>query len=199
MTKKVAKKKAAPKKAAAKRTKKPAPVDAPAAEEPNGRGRPSKYDQKHDDIARALCKLGATDAMLAEAFDVAESTINLWKLEHESFAQALRAGKLVADAEAAEGLHMRATGFQKKAVKIFQFEGQIVQAEYEEYYPPDVAAATRWLQNRQPGLWRGEKVDHEHTGPNGGPIQGVNLNVSVKDCTAEEAARIYSDFIKAGN
>jgi len=31
------------------------------------------------------------------------------------------------------------------------------------YYPPDVNAASLWLRNRQPRLWR-DKVEHEHSG-----------------------------------
>lgn len=48
--------------------------------------------------------------------------------------------------------------------------GEIVVTPTIKHYPPDTAAATLWLKNRQPNVWR-DKVETALTGPDGGPIQ----------------------------
>lgn len=91
---------------------------------------------------------------MAGAFNVVESTLNLWKLKHPKFSEAIKRGKICADAEVAQSLFHRAKGITRKAVKIFQHEGQSYEHEYEEYFPPDTGAAMAWLKNRQPAQWR---------------------------------------------
>ncbi len=49
------------------------------------RGRPTKYKAEYAEQAAKLCKLGATDAQLADFFEVSVSTVNLWKVEHREF------------------------------------------------------------------------------------------------------------------
>lgn len=135
-------------------------------------GRPSLYDPAYCEQALKLCRLGATDKELAQFFDVAESTINLWKLEHPEFSESLRAGKALADAEVADKLFKRATGYEHSAVKIVADAktGQEHVVPYIERYPPDTTAAIFWLKNRRPDLWR-DKAQTEITGANGGPVQ----------------------------
>lgn len=55
------------------------------ATDKNKGGRPTKYKPEYAEQARKYCLLGATDAELAESFDVAEATINNWKLAHPKF------------------------------------------------------------------------------------------------------------------
>jgi DNA-binding XRE family transcriptional regulator len=141
--------------------------------------RPSSYKAEFAEQALKLCRLGATDADLAGFFDVSEQTINAWKKAHEAFLESLKAGKALADAEVADKLYRRATGYEHSAVKIVAnaTTGQEHIVPYTERYPPDTTAAIFWLKNRRPDLWR-DKVDHQHGGPNGGPIQhGVTLNI----------------------
>ncbi|OAI11894.1 hypothetical protein A1507_19500 [Methylomonas koyamae] len=144
-------------------------------------GRPSKYMPHFDRQARLLCRLGATDAELAEFFMVSESTINLWKLNYITFSESIKSGKVWADAEAADGLFRRATGFRYKEVKTKQVrpmaagdgEGSIVAAgdddlqvvevvTTEKEVPPDTSAAFIWLRNRRPKDWR-DKIEVENT------------------------------------
>lgn len=134
------------------------------------RGRPSLYRDEYAERARKICLLGATDAELASFFDVAESTINLWKIEHPIFSESITRGKLIADAEVADRLYQRAIGYSHKAEKIMIVANQVVREEYTEHYPPDTPAASLWLRNRQPTKWR-DKVQTELTGAGGGPIQ----------------------------
>ena len=71
-------------------TPKPAAADGAAARKT---GRPSKYKDEFAGQAAKLCKLGATDAQLADFFGVAISTVALWKVEHPAFSDALRVAK----------------------------------------------------------------------------------------------------------
>lgn len=134
------------------------------------KGRPSSYKPEYADQAYKLCLLGATDAKLADFFEVSESTLNLWKQEHQDFSESMRKGKDAADAEIAESLFHRAKGYSHPDVDIKVVASEIVQTPLTKHYPPDTTAASLWLRNRQPKLWR-DKVDMEHTGPNGGAIQ----------------------------
>jgi hypothetical protein len=117
-------------------------------------GRPSAYKAEFAQIAYRHCLLGATDKDLAAAFDVSESTLNLWKQKFLKFSESLKKGKADADATIAESLFHRAKGYSHKAVKIMQHEGVAFDHEYTEHYPPDTAACIFWLKNRRPDQFR---------------------------------------------
>lgn len=125
---------------------------APVGKRPGGR--PSLYKAEFAEQASKLCKLGATDIELADFFGVTEKTINNWKTAHPEFLQSLKAGKSLADAEVAEKLFQRATGYKHDAVKILVVAGTVAEVPYVEHYPPDTTAAIFWLKNRQPAKWR---------------------------------------------
>lgn len=139
-------------------------------------GRPSKYDPEFCEQARRLCLLGATDQQLADFFMVDPDTIYEWQRVHPKFSESIRAGKVVADAEIAASLFQRAKGYSHDAVKIFMPQGaeKPVYAPYVEHYPPDTAAASLWLRNRQSALWR-DKLDTttQALGKDGQPIDPV--------------------------
>jgi hypothetical protein len=107
-------------------------------------------------MARHLCKLGATDADLAAAFEVSIPTIDTWKAKHPDFLGSLRAGKAAADARVERSLYMRANGYSYDAVKIFMPAGarRPIYGPYVEHVPPDVTAGIFWLKNRDPTHWR---------------------------------------------
>ena len=126
---------------------------------PNPVGRPTKYDPAfHPVWAEKLAKLGATDEDIAEALDICVATLYNWKNEHQAFLDALKGGKIMADAEVASKLFHRATGYEHPDVDIKVVEGQIVVTDLVKHYPPDTTAAIFWLKNRRPDLWR-EKVE----------------------------------------
>lgn len=132
-------------------------------------GRPTKYRPEYAEQAYKLCLLGATDAEMADFFQVTEQTLNNWK-SHPKFFESITRGKLLADAEVAEKLYQRAKGYSHEAVKIFNHQGVEMVVPYTEHYPPDTQAASLWLRNRQPAKWR-DRV--EHTGADGGAIETV--------------------------
>lgn len=134
-------------------------------------GRPTRYRKEFAGQAEKLCRLGAIDSELAEFFGVSEVTLNSWKKNHREFLKSLKEGKSQADAEVANSLFKRATGFSHLDTKFATHEGKITDArEYTKHYAPDTIACIFWLKNRRPDLWR-DKIGHEHTGKDGGPIK----------------------------
>jgi hypothetical protein len=114
-------------------------------------------------MGRKLCVVGFTDAEMADFFGVSERTVNTWKKAHPEFLQSITRGKILADANVAEALYKRAAGYSHPAVKIFNNNGAPMRVEYTEHYPPDTAACSLWLRNRQPTRWR-DKQAIEHGG-----------------------------------
>lgn len=134
--------------------------------------RPSKYKPEFAAQATKLCALGATDSQLADFFEVAVSTISLWKVEHSEFSEALKMAKGEADSKVEQSLYRRAMGYECDEVDIRVIANVLVQTPIRKIYPPDTTAAIFWLKNRRPGDWREVKAV-ELTGANGGPVQTV--------------------------
>jgi len=149
------------------------------------RGRPSSYRSEYAEQAYKLCLLGATDEEMADFFQVAESTLNLWKKEYAVFSESITRGKLMADAEVAEKLYQRAKGYSHDAVKIFNNDGTEMIVPYVEHYPPDTQAASLWLRNRQPKKWR-DNQEVSHSGR-------LTIEKSVSDMTDEELMAIINE------
>lgn len=128
----------------------------PSAAKPrkNPRGRPPSYKPEYAHQVRKLCLLGATDEQMAGVFGVSVQTLNSWKTDHPEFLESMLDGKDKADAEIAHSLYHRAKGYSHDAVKIMAVDKAVVQVPFIERYPPDTAAASLWLRNRQPKLWR---------------------------------------------
>lgn len=125
-------------------------------------GRPTSFKPEFVEQARKLAKLGATDREAAEFFEVAESTLYLWKHTHAEFSEALKVGKETADARVEQSLYRRALGYTHDAVKIMMADGVPIVEPYVEHYPPDTTAAIFWLKNRKPEQWRDKTtVEHE--------------------------------------
>jgi hypothetical protein len=142
-----------------------------------GPGRDSKYRPEFADQARKLCLLGATDEELADFFEVAVSTIYNWKNEHPAFLEAIRAGKIKADAEVADSLYRRATGEHVEVQKLVKkADGKFEAVKLIQYVPGDPQAAYKWLLNRRRRDWS-DKLELAHTG-------GMNLVVSSEDAQA---------------
>lgn len=141
-------------------------------------GRPTDYDPEVMPAqARKLCLLGATDEEMADFFEVDVRTIYRWKLKHDEFCQALKAGKEAADERVERSLYQKAIGYRQQAVKIFMPANatQPVFANYVEHMAPDTTAAIFWLKNRRSAEWR-DKQEHEHTGKDGGPIVSTQID-----------------------
>lgn len=154
------------------------------------RGRPSSYKPEFASLAEKMCKLGATDAELADAFDVSEQTINSWKTAHPEFLESLKSGKAKADAEVASSLFHRATGYSHPEDDIRVVDHEIVITPTIKHYPPDTTAAIFWLKNRRPKEWRETKAV-ELTGAKGGPVSYANITQEELD---RAIASVREDF-----
>lgn len=145
-------------------------------------GRPSSYKPEFAKQAVKLCDLGATDEDLAEFFGVNVRTIARWKIEHDDFCQALKAGKAGADDRVERSLFQRAVGYSHDSVKILTVSlgnnagSEVREVPFVEHYPPDTTAAIFWLKNRRPEQWR-DKTE-------------VQVTRSLSDMTDDELARI---------
>ncbi|WGL77951.1 terminase [Serratia marcescens] len=128
--------------------------------------RPTKYQEAYAEQARKLCLLGYTDAELASFFEVSESTINNWKLEHHEFLESIKKGKAVADGEVASTLFNRAIGYTAKEKREEKTADGFKEVDAEKHVPGDVTAMIFWLKNRQKDKWR-EKQDVNHTSDDG--------------------------------
>ncbi len=152
-------------------------------------GRPTDYKEEYCVQAEKLCKLGATDKEIADFFDVTESTVNLWKIEHPEFSESVKKGKIWADAEVAHSFHKRATGYKYDEVTYEKLaeaeggmkagaEGDIEETKKEIYrrkvvtkeVPPDGGAALNLLKNRQKDKWR-DKQEVDIRTPEGITVQ----------------------------
>lgn len=147
----------------------------------NDGGCPTKFKEEFIEQAFKLCLLGATDAKLADFFDVHVDTIYEWKKVHIEFSDALKRGKYAADSVIAESLYNRAKGMvikEQQAIKLTtkkqgedkdgnptKMFGQTEHIEIvtlEREIPPDPVSTIFWLKNRQPKEWR-DKQDIDHT------------------------------------
>ena len=81
-------------------------------------GRPSKYKPEFVAQAEKLCKLGATDAEIADFFEIDIRTLYRWKGEYEAFCHALKVGKVEADERIERSLFSRAIGYEHEEVDI---------------------------------------------------------------------------------
>lgn len=135
-------------------------------------GRPSSFRPEFAEQALKLCRLGATDAELADFFGVSEQTVNAWKKAHPEFLESLKTGKVAADAEVADRLYQRAIGYEVDTVKVFQFQGEPVIVPIREKYAPDTTAAIFWLKNRDKARWR-DRIDHANDPDN--PMPGLTV------------------------
>lgn len=104
--------------------------------------------------------MGATDADLADFFEVEISTIRLWMVQHPAFSDATQMQKGDGDDKAIRSLYLRACGYWIDTEQIFCHEGEVIRVPTRKWYPPDTAAAFIWLKNRRPDEWRDK---HEHT------------------------------------
>lgn len=75
---------------------------------PVGAGRPTKFRPEYTTQVERLCRLGVTDAELAQFFGIALSTLYLWKLLHPEFSDAEKSGKIDADAKVSDALYHKA-------------------------------------------------------------------------------------------
>lgn len=120
--------------------------------------RKSLWKPEFIDQAKSLCLLGATDIEIASFFDVSKTTFDNWKRKTPELREALKAGKMTADAKVAKSLYQRAIGFSQQEVDIRVIAGKVVQTIYTKKYPPDTTAQIFILKNRHPEMWNDRRA-----------------------------------------
>ncbi|HEL2957113.1 TPA: terminase [Stenotrophomonas maltophilia] len=146
-----------------------------AAKAPSKGGRPTKYRAEYTRQASLLGRRGCTDPEVADFFGVALSTVNLWKIKHPEFSEALKLSKAEADLRVERALFERATGYRCREDDVRVVEGEIVVTSTDKQFPPDTTAAIFWLKNRRPGSWR-DKPEGEDDSEAPAPVS-VTVNV----------------------
>lgn len=131
-------------------------------------GRKTDYRPAFNTQAYKLCLLGATNEKMAEFFEVAESTFYKWMVDYPKFSEAIKRGRVQADAEIANSLYQRAKGYKHKDVHISNYQGEITITPIVKHYPPDTGAAFIWLKNR--AGWK-DKQEHTLGDPDGNPLE----------------------------
>lgn len=117
--------------------------------------RPTLYDPAFVALARDLVRREHwTNRKIAEHFGVADRTLRDWRARYPAFNRAFKRTD-EERVEVAEGaLFDAATGYSHEATKVFQYQGKVVHAKYEEVFPPDVGALKLFLQAKKPEQYR---------------------------------------------
>jgi hypothetical protein len=117
---------------------------------------PAAYRPEFAEEARKWALMRATDEVLAGHFEVPLATLREWLETVPAFAQAVRSGRKMGDADVVDRYHKNAMGYAHDAVKIFRpvGTGEPLCVTYTRHYPPHEPAGKFWLINRLPGEWR---------------------------------------------
>lgn len=110
-------------------------------------------------MGQACARAAMTNFEAAQYFGVSEHTFCEWMAKDPEFALCIRMNRQLADERVERALYHRALGysFRSEEVKL-NADGSVVRAEVIKHIPPDVGAATFWLKNRMPHLWK-DKID----------------------------------------
>lgn len=141
-------------------------------------GRPTKYEPSMPERAFRFSLLGMTNEQIEAALGIGHATYVEWRQRYPEFDDAILRGKHEADAHVAHSLYRRAVGYEHKVTRLFMHEGHVIEHDVTERFEPDVQAATKWLFNRRPDLWRAVKE------PEGGSDEApppVKVEIIVKD------------------
>ena len=117
-------------------------------------GQPTLYKSEYCGLAHNYCLLGATNEELAAFFEVTRRTVDNWIARHPDFAEAVRSGRVAADARVARCLYDRAVGWQHTVERTVMHCGKARTLKDVVRYPPDTQACIFWLRNRRPEMWR---------------------------------------------
>lgn len=129
-----------------------------------GTGTSTQYRPAFAKVASKLCRLGATNADLADMFEVSLPTIANWQIAWPEFQRACQTGKDATDERVQRSLAMSAQGYSVPTEKVFcNADGKVTRVETSEFVPPNPVACIFWLKNRRPKEWR-DRRELEHSG-----------------------------------
>jgi hypothetical protein len=138
-----------------------------------------KRTRWHPDFLRTIyhmALLGAKETEICDALNVHSTALTIWKRTRPAVVEALREGKMKADAKMAESFYHAGIGYSHPEVKIvpykvktFNEKGRVIsevtkikRVRVTKHYPPNVTAGAKWLKARHPELW-GDNNDETNT------------------------------------
>lgn len=178
-------KKPAPKKKPTPKAKALVPVGKAAkavvakAEKAKGGKKPRLFTAEDMAILKECAALGWTNKEIAEEIGIGETLFYEWKANNAEFADALTQARRRTHARIAKSIITRAEGGyveEDQAIKIKLAGGgeDVKVVTLKKFIPADTQAAIYYLNNRDREHWKTFKA-HEHSGPNGGPVQHEHL------------------------
>jgi phosphopantetheinyl transferase (holo-ACP synthase) len=120
----------------------------------NESGKTAPFKSEYCKLAFNYCSLGANTKQLAGFFGVHEAILKAWEIRYPKLNDAIKRGRIMADANISHSLFRRGIGYTHKETKVVQHEGKFITIEVDKHHPPDVDACIVWLCNRQPKLWK---------------------------------------------
>ena len=132
-------------------------------------GRKSVYTEKvlpKLELVEGWARDGLSEKDIAHNLGIALSTLSEYKNKFSEFSEAIKKGKEVSDYIAENRLFLKVCGFSKVIKKPFKIKvpvmqngikvadkEEIVTADEEVYFPPDLGAIVFYLKNRLPEKW----------------------------------------------
>jgi hypothetical protein len=115
-----------------------------------------KYDSKtFPRSAKFLAQRGATQAEIADCFQVSTRAFEKWLTLYPELREAVTVGNEAFDTRVERALAERAIGFWVDIPVQVMHKGKLVEVGCErKYFPPDVTAGIFWTKNRMPDRWR---------------------------------------------
>ena len=157
----------------------------------------SKFKEHHVRTVFYLALLGMTEEQMCVVFDVSMGAFNSWKHKHPTFFEALQKGKEQADAEVVYSLYQSAIGYEFDSEQIFMTKEKsygvddrgrtillkevpkVVRVPIRRKFAPNVKAAIKWLEIRQPAQWSAKQDQKQK-------LTLVQNNFNYTDLTLEE-------------
>lgn len=106
------------------------------------------------DQLQKLVEYGHSERFIKDFFGIKDHTWASYKIKYPNFKKALDKWKDTANEHVEKALYERAKGFEHKEEKVFCYQGEITTHETIKQYPPDVAAISLWLRNKDPEHWK---------------------------------------------
>lgn len=129
----------------------------------------TKYDPDiHPDHAKALAMRGFTNKEIAEAFGIAQSTLQEWIKKIPELSESIKVGKEPANAKVENAIFKSCVGYyvtEKRAVVVGTGEHAHVETVTEtRFIPPSHQSQRFWSKNRMGDRWRDvQEVEHSGT------------------------------------
>jgi len=119
----------------------------------------SKWPQVQDKLilVEKWCRDGLTELQIAGNLGISKTTMEDYKKNYPDFLAAIKKGKEPFIAEVENALAKRALGFEYEETRTYIKYEDGKEVKYQErskkYYPPDVAACSILLKNKDRGNW----------------------------------------------